>query len=125
MNKAQFLAQQVKRERLELGEPAGHVWVHEITEAQRSAIEMLYHDEKTHLLRPTMLAYALHDDDGRRLFEDSDEDIEQLRTLPARIAGRCFDVAMTLGGFDSKIREAEPGKSGSSNAPDENDSPTA
>jgi hypothetical protein len=95
----------------------GEVIVRGLTGAERDAYEQRCHDTKYANIRATLLALALVDAAGVRLF--TLEDVERLGAKSAAPLDHLFDVARRLSGIGQKdvqelVGNSEPGLNGSS-----------
>jgi len=117
--RAKILSAETRRERVELGEPIGHCWIHAITEADRSDLEASVIDPTTgeqnalglrHFTARLLIA-SVCDDDGRPVF--TADDVDAIRQLPSQFVRSMYEVARRLSGLDSQDIETLVGNSDS------------
>ena len=122
-----ILGVRAARERLDLGEPVGHCWIHAISEAARSDLEISVVDPESGAQNPMglqqftarLLIASVHDDEGTPVFTAAD--VPAIRQLPAAVVRRMYEVARRVSGFDSADVDTLVGNS---ERPTADDSPT-
>lgn len=129
LDRAAFLegaATRPPRERVEIPELAGAVWVRGLTSSERDQFEgsnvrtdiikgkvipRVHHER----MRARLLQQCLEDEDGNRLFEEAD--VAKLGKLRADVADRLFEVARRLSGItEADIEELKGNSSGENGA---------
>lgn len=94
-------AEDLLREKVEVPEWGGEVWVRAMTAAERDRLEAAVLDGKTASIRALVAAMCMVDERGERLF--GDQDVEALARKNAQALDRVFQVARRL----SRMREAD------------------
>ena len=94
-------AEDLPREKVEVPEWGGEVWVRAMTAAERDRLEEAVLDGKAASVRALVAAMCMVDERGERLF--GDQDVEALARKNAQALDRVFQVARRL----SRMRESD------------------
>lgn len=98
-------AQDMKREAVEVPEWACTVYVRCMSASERDSFESAVYDAKSkgvtgENIRAKLLVRCLCDDNGARLFTDTD--VASLGSKSAAVVDRLFDIAQRLNGIGAK-----------------------
>jgi len=102
-------ADDLKKEKIEVKEWGGHVFIRSMTSTERDAIEQsLYSGEgekvNTKGLRARLLSLTIVDDKNKRLFDE--KDMRELGKKNAQVLSKLFEVAQKLSGMTAEDKEA-------------------
>ena len=107
----------LKREKLDVPEWGGTIYVRTLTGAERDGFEEAVYGDKGSLknVRARLAALVTCDKDGKRLFLDTD--IAALGAKSSAALGRIFDLGMKLNGIGKKdIEDLEKNSEGAPSA---------
>ncbi len=100
------LSRTLATEAVEVPEWGGQVHVRELTAGERDRFEVQVSDSKRANFRARLAVFAVCDDKGARLFQESD--IPELAQLPSAGLVRVCEVALRINKFsDGQIKELE------------------
>ncbi len=102
-----FAFDDLPRQKVEIPEWKGHVYVRALNGAERDALERMVGSDGFN--RATLVAFCTVDEKGERLF--SDADVAKLSTKNGEALGRIVVAALSFNGMDNEALEAGKGDS--------------